>query len=62
MLVLLADRPWIKIPGQDELYDLQRDSLERHNVAQVPAMAAVRSRMRGELSRLAVEAIGLKMR
>lgn len=53
---------WIKFPEQDELYDLQRDSLERHNVAQVPAMAAVRSRMRGELARLAVEAMGLKTR
>jgi len=53
---------WIKFPEQDELYDLQRDSLERHNVARVPAMAAVRSRMRAELARLVVEAIGLKAR
>jgi arylsulfatase A-like enzyme len=53
---------WVKFPDQDELYDLQRDSLERRNVASDPAMAAVRSRMRGELARLAVEAIGLKAR
>ncbi len=53
---------WVKFPEQDELYDLQRDSLERRNVAGDPAMAAVRSRMRTELARLAVEAIGLKAR
>jgi arylsulfatase A-like enzyme len=53
---------WVKFPEQDELYDLRRDSLERHNVAQVPAMAAVRSRMRTELAKLAAEAIGLKLR
>lgn len=53
---------WVKFPEQDELYDLRRDSLERRNVAQDPAMAAVRSRMRTELARLAAEAIGLKLR
>jgi arylsulfatase A-like enzyme len=53
---------WVKFPEHDELYDLQRDSLERYNVAQAPGMAAVRSRMRTELSRLAAEAIGLKPR
>ncbi len=51
---------WIKFPDQDELYDLQRDSLERRNVARDPAMAEVRSRMQGELARLVVQAIGLK--
>jgi N-acetylglucosamine-6-sulfatase len=51
---------WVKFPDQDELYDLQRDSLERHNVAGDPAMAGVRTRMRVELSRLVVQAIGLK--
>ena len=53
---------WIKFPELDELYDLKRDSLERRNVARDPAMAAVRSRMRQELARLAVEAMGLKVR
>lgn len=51
---------WIKFPEQDELYDLKSDSLERHNVAQDPAMASVRSQMRTELGRLVVEAMGLK--
>jgi N-acetylglucosamine-6-sulfatase len=50
---------WVKFPDQDELYDLRTDSLERHNVARDPAMAAVRARMRGELRRLVVEAVGI---
>jgi arylsulfatase A-like enzyme len=53
---------WIKFPEQDELYDLQTDSLERRNVARDPAMAAVRSRMQDDLARLVVQAIGLKPR
>ena len=53
---------WIKFPEQDELYDLKSDSLERHNVAQDPAMSAVRSQMREELGRLVVDAMGLKSR
>ena len=50
---------WVKFPDQDELYDLQRDSLERRNVANDAAMAGVRSRMRAELARLVIHAIGL---
>jgi arylsulfatase A-like enzyme len=50
---------WIKFPEQDELYDLRTDSLERRNVARDPAMAAVRTRMKGELGRLVVEALGI---
>lgn len=51
---------WIKFPDQDELYDLQRDSLERRNVARDPSMAGVRSRMQEELARLVVQAMGLR--
>jgi arylsulfatase A-like enzyme len=51
---------WVKFPDQDELYDLQRDSLERRNVANDAAMAGIRSRMRAELAKLVVHAIGLK--
>jgi arylsulfatase A-like enzyme len=51
---------WVKFPDQDELYDLQRDSLERRNVSNEPGMARVRSRMRAELASLVVEAIGLR--
>ena len=51
---------WVKFPDQDELYDLQQDSLERRNVAHDADMARIRSRMRAELARLVVHAIGLK--
>lgn len=51
---------WVKFPDQDELYDLQTDSLERRNVARDPAMAGVRADMRRELERLVVEAVGLR--
>ena len=51
---------WVKFPDQDELYDLQRDSLERRNVARDAGMAGIRSQMRAELARLVVDAIGLK--
>jgi N-acetylglucosamine-6-sulfatase len=51
---------WMKFPDEDELYDLQRDSLERRNLAADPAMAGVRSQMRAELARLVVQAMGLK--
>jgi N-acetylglucosamine-6-sulfatase len=51
---------WVKFPDQHELYDLQRDSLERRNVANDPTMAGIRSRMREELARLVIHAIGLK--
>jgi N-acetylglucosamine-6-sulfatase len=53
---------WIKFPEQDELYDLQNDSLERHNVAREPAMSGVKSRMREELGRLVLESLGLNRR
>ncbi|MBI3791327.1 MAG: sulfatase-like hydrolase/transferase [Gemmatimonadetes bacterium] len=53
---------WIRYPVLDELYDLARDSLERHNVAHDPAMAGVRSRLRAELARLVIDAMGLGQR
>jgi Domain of unknown function (DUF4976) len=52
----------VKFPEDDELDRLRRDSLERRNVARDPAMTAVRSQLHSELARLAVEAIGLKLR
>ena len=51
---------WVKFPGQDELYDLQRIRSSGANVAQDAAMAGIRSRMRAELARLVIQAIGLK--
>jgi N-acetylglucosamine-6-sulfatase len=50
---------WVKFPEWDELYDLQSDSLERHNIARDPAMATVRTQLQGELGRLVLEALGI---
>jgi N-acetylglucosamine-6-sulfatase len=43
----------------DELYDLDRDPYEITNVVRRPAYRAVREKLRRELRRLAVEAMGL---
>ena len=43
----------------DELYDLARDPWELRNLARSKRHAALRTRLRGELQRLAVEALGL---
>ena len=43
----------------DELYDLARDPWELKNLAQTKKHAGLRTRLRGELQRLAVEALGL---
>ncbi len=50
---------WVKFPGEDELYDLRADSLERRNLARDPTMAPVRQQMRAELRRLVLEAVGI---
>ena len=43
----------------DELYDLERDPCELKNLAGSRALAAVKTRLRRELRRLAAEALGL---
>jgi hypothetical protein len=51
---------WIKFPGQDELYDLRTDSLERRNVASEPGYAATKASLRRELGKLVLQSIGLQ--
>lgn len=51
---------WVKFPEQDELYDLETDSLERHNLAGDPALARTRASLQADLGRLVLEAIGLR--
>jgi arylsulfatase A-like enzyme len=51
---------WIKHPDMDELYDLERDSLELHNLADDPALAEEKGTLQAELGRLVLQAIGLK--
>ena len=43
----------------DELYDLEKDPFELANLSKRPAYRAVRARMKRELKRLSVEALGL---
>jgi N-acetylglucosamine-6-sulfatase len=43
----------------DELYDLTRDPWELRNLARTKSSVGLRTRMRGELQRLVVEALGL---
>lgn len=43
----------------DELYDLEKDPYEINNVVNRPAYRAVRDKLRSELKRLVVEALGL---
>jgi arylsulfatase A-like enzyme len=53
---------WIKYPGQEELYDLQSDPLERRNLAADPALAPVKASLKAELGNLVLEAMGLQSR
>jgi N-acetylglucosamine-6-sulfatase len=53
---------WIKYPAMDELYDLASDSLELRNLAGASELAEVRTRLKAELGRLVLQAIGLTER
>ncbi len=50
---------WLKFPGMEELYDLQEDPLEQHNLASRPDMAAIRAELEAELGKLVLEAMGV---
>ena len=50
---------WIKHPEMEELYDLQTDSLELRNLAGDPTLAGVKNRLKEELGRLVLQALGL---
>jgi len=50
---------WLKFPGMEELYDLQEDPLEQHNLASRPDMAATRAELETELGKLVLEAMGV---
>jgi N-acetylglucosamine-6-sulfatase len=51
---------WIQHPGEQELYDLQEDPFELRNRIDDPAMKGVVAELEGELSRLVLEAMGLR--
>lgn len=53
---------WMKYPALDELYDLAADSLEMHNLARDPAMAAVKAELQAEMRELVLESMGLAPR
>ena len=50
---------WIHKEGMDELYDLERDPYELHNVIRDRRYAAARKRLTNELRKLVTDAIGL---
>ena len=50
---------WVHHPEQDELYDLERDSLELRNIAREPSAARLRVRLRRELGQEMLSAMEL---
>jgi N-acetylglucosamine-6-sulfatase len=53
---------WVQHPEQDELYDLESDSLELRNLAADPAFRSVKAELKTELGRRVLHAIGLEER
>lgn len=50
---------WVQHPEQDELYDLESDSLELRNLAADPGFRSLKAELRTELGRRVLHAIGL---
>lgn len=50
---------WIQHPDEQELYDLQEDPYEMHNLIDDPKSQDLADELRGELARLVVQAMGL---
>ena len=50
---------WVKHPDLDELYDLESDPYELRNLAERPASAELKARLRRELGRLVLESVNL---
>ena len=51
---------WVRYPDLDELYDLQTDPFEMHNLADDPALASTRAGLRAELGRQVLGALRLE--
>lgn len=51
---------WIQHPDEQELYDLQEDPYEMHNLIDDPQHQEVVDELRSELARLVVQAMGLR--
>ncbi|MCB0602955.1 MAG: DUF4976 domain-containing protein, partial [Saprospiraceae bacterium] len=50
---------WYKYQDRDELYDLESDPYEMHNLVHEPNMKSLASEMKTELAQAAAEAMGL---
>jgi N-acetylglucosamine-6-sulfatase len=50
---------WLRFEDEAELYDLDRDPYEKHNLIREPDMESVIRDMQGELKRLVLESMGL---
>jgi arylsulfatase A-like enzyme len=51
---------WVRHPGLDELYDLEKDPFELRNLAADPSAAALRTQLRSELARQVLSALRLE--
>lgn len=50
---------WIQHPGEQELYDLQEDPYEMHNLIDEPTAQGLVDELQDELARLVIQAMGL---